>query len=269
MPSSKGPPIPILSVELPGIGSDSPLLVTTTREPFQPVRLYYDIPSRPFVTQRLSGLGCVVTDRTSNRLQWLYDGEASALPLEVASDQVPAAVRPVILGWLRFPKSGGLTIELGSFRRAIAAARFFGPILGPRVVLVRARVINTCFGAGDGHPEALLRRLDQDVTVIDPVVAERQLEKDFEGVRTPEEAERVMQARMQSRLKSKRDVPLVEDFPLAPEEETPNFDHLATTLDLRTVRAVRRWSGEKDLTLTMVILELAQRMHEAGLTDLE
>jgi hypothetical protein len=39
-------------------------------------------------------------------------------------------------------------------------------------------------------------------------------------------------------LAGKEDVPLVEDFPLVPEEETPKFDHPAMTLQLRMVRAI-------------------------------
>jgi uncharacterized protein (DUF952 family) len=47
---------------------------------------------------------------------------------------------------------------------------------------------------------------------------------------------------------------MVEDFPLAPEEETPDFQHLATGLQLRLVRAVEHWRGNTDLTLAAIII---------------
>ena len=37
---------------------------------------------------------------------------------------------------------------------------------------------------------------------------------------------------------------MVEDFPLAPEEETPDFQHLANTLKFRFIRAVEHWRGQ-------------------------
>jgi len=44
----------------PKIPQDRRLLATMTNEPFQPVRLYYAIPDRAFVTKKLRGLKCMV-----------------------------------------------------------------------------------------------------------------------------------------------------------------------------------------------------------------
>lgn len=51
----------------------------------------------------------------------------------------------------------------------------------------------------------------------------------------------------------KRDVPLVEDFPLWPEEETADFRDLTMMLQLRTLRAYEHWNGQTHLTLADVI----------------
>ena len=239
------------------------LLVTTTREPFQPVRLYYEIPSQSFATKRLSRLSCVVEDRADRCWQWQYKAEAQPLKFFAGYDAVPPELQPIVLGRLRFPKAGGMLIELNSFSRAIEAARFFGRVLGPRAVLRRGRVVNRCFAASDGHPDELMRELDRDVTVIDPSVSERELEEDLKGVTSQSELERVAQARMQKRLDSKEDVPPVEDFPLAPEEETPKFDHLAMTLQLRMVRAMEHWRGQPR-TLTEIIVDLVNNGQSGG-----
>jgi hypothetical protein len=76
-----------------------------------------------------------------------------------------------------------------------------------------------------------------------------------------EDAERAATASLQRKLASKKDVPMVEDFPLAPEEETPEFRDLATTLGFRLVRAVEHWNGNTDLTLPAIIV----RTVEAGI----
>jgi len=63
-------------------------------------------------------------------------------------------------------------------------------------------------------------------------------------------------------LKSKEDVPLVEDFPLVPEEETPEFRELAVTLQLCGVRALEHWQGNTHLTLAAIIVRTVKdNMH--------
>lgn len=59
--------------------NERPLLVTMTKEPFQPVRLYYRIPSRPAVISKLRGLECMAEDPVERCWQWLYHGETKAL----------------------------------------------------------------------------------------------------------------------------------------------------------------------------------------------
>ncbi len=141
-----------------------------------------------------------------------------------------------------------MTLQTNSILRAIEGARFSGPRLGPAVVAMRCRVVNRCFAADEGDPDELLTTLDQNVTVIDPHVAEAALAREFKGARTMQDAERVVAKSLERRMKSKEDVPMVEDFPLAPEEETPDFQHLATGLQLRLVRAVSAACGPSRTT---------------------
>ena len=96
--------------------------VTMTGEPFQPVRLYYAIPDRSFVMRRLKGLACVVEAPAERCLHWLFEAEAAALPIGAGYDAVPEERRPIVLGRIRFPANGGMTIQTNSANRAIAAA---------------------------------------------------------------------------------------------------------------------------------------------------
>lgn len=103
-----------------------------------------------------------------------------------------------------------------------------------------------------------MRNLDRDVTVVDPRDAETEMVEDFKGIRSMEDLERVAANRMEKRLQEGEDVPLVEDFPLAPEEETLDFQHLAMTLNLRFVRAYEHWCGNTHLTLSAIIMRTFQ-----------
>ena len=127
------------------------------------------------------------------------------------------------------------------------------------MVLKRARVVNRLFAVEEGHPDNLEKELDHHVTVIDPAKVECELEQDLRVVRTSEELERALAGRMERRRRSKEDIPLVEDFPLAPQEETPDFGHLAMTLNLRMYRALQHWGGNTHLTLTEIIMRLAEQ----------
>jgi len=234
------------------------LLATMTREPFMPVRLYYSIPGRAFVTTRLRTMRCMAEVPADRCWHWLFHAESAGLDIGAGYEAVPEERRPVILGWIRFPKTGGMTIQTTSAQRASAAARFFGPQLGPEVVALRVRVVNRCFAADEGHPDDLLKTLDWDVTVVDPREAEAEHARDLRGVRTMEDLERASKASLDRRLKSKKDVPMVEDFPLAPEEETPEFRDLAMTLRLRVVRALEHWNGNTHLTLAAIIMRMVE-----------
>jgi hypothetical protein len=172
--------------DLTPMRSDRVLLTTSTGEPFQPVRLYYTLPAKPLVTRVLLGLRCMQEDRETGRWEWLYQAEAEALTFARPRAELPPEVHPVVIGVLRFPKKGGMILEVRSYERAIAAAKFFAPLFGPRVVLERARIVNRFFEGTElaGGLDQLDRHLDQNVTVIDPRVAEQKMEQYLASART-------------------------------------------------------------------------------------
>jgi hypothetical protein len=241
------------------------LLVTMTNEPFQPARLYYSVPDRALVIRKLKALQCMVEVRSERCWQWLFRAEAASLRFPAGGyDDVPASKRPIVLGRIRFPAHGTMTLETNSFERAIEGARFFGPRLGPEVVALRCRMVNRCFAADEGPPDTLMATVDHGVVVVDPRIGEAAAERMFAGVRSFKDFERAAAESFEQQLESKDDVPMVEDFPLAPEEETPDFQHLATTLRLRVTRAVEHWRGNTHLTLAAIILRMVEQRTQGG-----
>jgi len=237
-----------------------------TNEPFQPVRLYYAVPDQPLVIRKLTALRCMVEAPIERCWQWLFHAEAASLRFPAGSyDDVPKEKRPIVLGRIRFSERGAMTLQTNSIERAIAGARFFAPRLGPEVVAMRYRLVNRWFAAHEGQPDQLMATLDRDVTIIDPRVAEAALRSQFAGVRSMQDAERAAAESLEQRLERKEDVPMVEDFPLAPEEETPDFKHLATGLQFRFIRALEHWRGNTHLTLTAIIVRtVEQSMQDRG-----
>jgi hypothetical protein len=233
------------------------LLLTLTNEPFQPVRLYYSIPDRASVCKHLRGLECMVETPRDQCWQWLFQAEAASLRFAGGFDDVPKERRPIVLGRIRFPKDGSMmTLQTNSIQRAIGAAGFFAPYLGPQSGLVRCRLVNRLFAGEEGSPKELAKILDRNVTVVDPRESEEAFNRDFKGVTSMEEAERMASESLKRRLESKKDVPMVEDFPLAPEEESSDFRDLTLTLQLRLIRAMEQWQGNAELTLPSLIIRL-------------
>jgi len=238
--------------------NDRILLATVTGEPFQLVRLYWSIPTSTAVTQAFTALRCMDEDDKARCWVWLYDGEAAALTFGKPRSALPPEVHPIAIGRFRLLQNR-LVLELRSFERAVEAAKFFAPLFGPKVVLTRARVINRWFEAQEakGGLDVLDRLLDQDVVVVDPQQSDDALERTLQGART--QAEKMRAFARFSQERKKQDVPLVEDFPLVPEEETADFRHLTMTLELRALRAFEHWNGHTELTLADVIHRLVEQ----------
>jgi hypothetical protein len=236
------------------------LLTTVTGEPLQPIRVYFSVKNKAKVVTTLRALRCIDDDPRGRRLVWLYQHEAAALIFGARGHgELPAEVHPVVIGELRFPESDRMVLAVRSADRAIEGAKFFKDILGANVTLERARVVNRWFEASEGiaGPEPLDKHLDANVTRVDPKDAEEAFERAMAGTRTREEKERALAAHAAERRR--RDVPLVEDFPLCPEEETPELRDLRMTLQLRSMRAYEHWRGNTHLTLADVIYGLVEQ----------
>jgi hypothetical protein len=243
----------------PPPGRGRTLLALLTKEPFQPIRLYFAVPGREEVLAKLINLRCIDTDPAEEGCwPWLFDAESEALPIGAGYGAVPPARRPLVLGRIRFPRDSLMTLDTNSTDRAVEGARFFARQMGAGSTLIRVRVVNRLFSGEDGEQggiQGLMTMLDQNVTVIDPREAEARMRQDFQGVYGPEAFSQALEAQQRKIMETGGDdVPLVEDFPLAPEEETPDFAHLRMTLTLRAIRAMEHWRGNTEVTLPRLII---------------
>lgn len=228
------------------------LLATGSGAAFMPVRLYYDVANPQDVVASLQALRCVTRDTADGAWRWLNHEEAA--DVQTGSRPQPTSHTIQLLAQIRFPTSGTMTVETPSCNHAVAAARFFAPRFGEAAVLTRVRLVNRCFDAREGTPDALAQMLDRDVTIVDPA-ALRTLEDSMGGL-TEEGADGLadVAARIVRHLTpGEEDVPLVEDLPLYAAEETPEFRQLEFLLRSRMIRAVQHWQGNTDVTLNSLI----------------
>ena len=220
------------------------------------------MPNKAVVTRALRQLRCIDEDAGGKRWVWRYTDEAEPLTFGRPRSELPADVHPVALGRFRFPARTRMTLEVRSAERAIEAARFFAPLLGPSVVLERLRVVNRWFDAGEAAVG--LDRLDKllDANVVRTDANDPHRAAASASTRTEEEAAIAAERGTEKR----KDVPLVEDLPLQADEETPDFRNLTMLLRLRSLRALEHWRGKTETTLADLLQRTVERM-EPGETD--
>ncbi len=244
------------------------LLVTSTGEPYQPVRLTYSIPSRAHARKALRTLRCISEDARDGTLTiWLTD-EARA-QFGAPQPQFELLGQSVILGTFRFPNARTMALQIRSHERAKGIAKLIRAPLGRDARLVRCRIVNRLFAADEQTAELhqLDRCLDRDVVRVEPPEDDPELAQASKAIahRTDklQALEEYLADARSRRTKAPKDVPLVEDFPLWPEEETDDLRDLRLTLDFRFVRAMRRWEGEQ-VTLQEVIEQTIAQLAPGG-----
>jgi hypothetical protein len=210
-------------------------LSTSTGEPFQPIRLYYDVPSMSYARQRLKRLRCLLN--AGAEMAWLYEREAQGLRFEPRRMPPPPGP-PTVIGRFRFSAPTVLTLQLRSLPRARTAVQFFAPVLGAQVTLSRVRIVNRLFEQGEASKglHELDSELDQNVTVC--------------------EAPMMNGATNELQMTQVFDVPLIEDCPV-PWDDSRDFVFLGHALNLRMLRALEHFDGGSR-TLGQIELEDVQ-----------
>src|SRR5687768_13050022 len=94
--------------------SEKPLLATMTGEPFQPVRLHYNVFDRKALLRVFKNLRCVDRDPTRLRWVWLYDFEARSLPFKQSYAQIPQQHHPIVIGAFIPQSEARLVLDLRS-----------------------------------------------------------------------------------------------------------------------------------------------------------
>jgi len=222
------------------------LLCTKTGDPFQPLRLYYDLRDVAAIARVLDGLRCIEHDREAGHWTWRYVHEAASLVFPQARRPLPGG-ETIVLG--RFTLDDGrLVFSTRSLQRGVHALRFCGPRFVEAVV-VRFRVVNRWFDAceGAGGFERLDAMLDEGVTFNDSPEEREKTSRQLGPAAEGPTVEQILAA----------DVPPIEDSPANPEDETPDFENLKFQLELRLMRAEARWKGDAEATIGSIMLRLA------------
>ena len=112
------------------ITSKETLMHTTTNEPFMPARLYFKFINRKKLLKALERRKCI--DRhDENTFIITYEEEAKNVNLDVACDEVPEELFPIILAKAQIVSSSEIHVDVRSFKRAMEIIKFLYKYVGP------------------------------------------------------------------------------------------------------------------------------------------
>lgn len=126
------------------------LVSVKTGEPYQPVRIYYQVTKKKTVLSALQKLRCIEFDSAQQRWNWLYEEEAKKLKFTRSYKALLPQDRPLILGYFTFRGDTQMLFDVRSQERAIAALDFFGKRINRYAARpTHLRLVNRYFSAAE------------------------------------------------------------------------------------------------------------------------
>jgi hypothetical protein len=138
--------------------AEKQLVSVKTGEPYQPVRIYYQVLKQKTVLAALQKLKCI--QREGDRWNWLFEAEAKKLRFARPYSSLTPADKPLILGYFTF-RGDEMLLDLRSHERAIAALDFFEKRINRyTAVPTRMRIVNRIFSLDEMPDQAIHPSLD-------------------------------------------------------------------------------------------------------------
>jgi hypothetical protein len=238
------------------------LLMTTTGEPHQLARVYYQILNKKTVLNSFKKLRCIDFDGEKNRWVWLYEAEAKKLRFEESYHKIPKEMRPVVIGYFVFRGNNEMLLELRSFDRVIQALEFFTKRINSHAAQVtKIRIVNKLFSVPSNSDEFVPPSFEEYFdrgNVYIPNFAEMDAELDQRIAECEDEESRMAILTAYMEEKSKKPLPEIEEIQTSIYEE--GLFPLTMALKMRQIEAFQHWLGNStfsqyDILQTMIEAE--------------
>ncbi|MDA1018016.1 MAG: SEC-C metal-binding domain-containing protein [Planctomycetota bacterium] len=236
-----------------------PLLSTVTGEPFQPVRLHYQVSDRKRLDKLFHKLDCMDWDESGKRWTWLFDAETKSLEFEISYNELVRERGPVVIGEFYFSKGHGL-FDLRSTERAIHAVDFMQWHIPERVAkpteLDIANFLTPATGNVSLKPRDVFDRQPAE-RVRNPLAELSQGELQSMSI-----AERHVLVSEAVEWYQGRQLPRIENIALRVEE--PVKPQLLAVFPLRQHLAIEHWRGNTSLTMDDLVHKMLNKTNAAG-----
>jgi hypothetical protein len=247
--------------------SEKQLVTVKTGEPYQPVRIYYQVFKQKTVLAVLQKLKCIEYEPERGRWNWLYEAEAKKLRFTRSYSALTPADKPLILGYFTFPSPDQMLLDLRSFERATQALDFFDKRINRYAANpTHMRVVNRCFSMedmpnGQIHPslDPFFNRENVPCLAVEMQQSLDQIASQYAD--DPEAKDNAIKDYMDQQMN--RPHPEIEELVIHPDK----LDRLSLpmVLQMRQIEAFERWRGN----FTFRASDLLQQWAEAIGDDLD
>jgi len=236
------------------------LVTTKTGEPYQPVRIYYQVTKPKTVLSALKKLRCMEFDAEQQRWNWLYTDEARKLRFERSYNIIFRQAGAIILGYFTWRGEDQLLLDLRSFRRAQYALDFFSKRINRWAAHpTHLRLVNQLFSVDEMPKQQIHPTLNIffDRPDIPPSNAS-QIEAGIQEIEThygDDEATRETAIATLITEITKQPHPNVEEIPID-LTKSGSLMQIELMLNLRQREAFEHWRGNDDFTTEDAISQI-------------
>jgi hypothetical protein len=250
------------------------LVVTTTGEPYQPSRIYYQVFNRKTVISALNKLRCIFYDRQTDLWEWGYEFESQKLRFEKSYKSIPKEKRPILLGRFQFKDENSLILDVRSLARVTKALQFFDKRINRRAATpTHCAIVNKLF-AMEKLPNRELYT-SHDIFFEDEDAKQRaeQEERELKQVLADLQEVEDQEARMEAMNKyleeiAQKPLPEIESLPIH-VDEGEGFMQVEMALSFRMRVAYEHWGGNKNFKLADAIQSLVDSLPDLEITEEE
>jgi hypothetical protein len=241
--------------------TSAPFLVTMTEEPYQPVRIYYQVFQKNAVIGRFRRLRCIDLDPSQNRWVWLYTEEAKNIKFTKSYRDIPKEYRPIVLGSFTWKGDTELRLDVRSFERAIEAIQFFDQKINRRLAKVtRIKIVNKLFPTTLTSTEMWAHHtvFFEQREAVNPKDKMKKLEEmAFQNEELEGRREAVL-----SYFEKQMKEPLPEIEELETHFYEDGITSISLSLRMRLIETTEHWNGNKNFSQFDIIKMIMENFEE-------
>lgn len=249
--------------------NEQTLLATTTGEPYQPARVYYQVFNQKTVLGVFKKLRCMLFNSDQERWLWLYDAEAKKLRFETSYHKISKERHPVVIGYFIFRGKDEMLLELRSLDRVTKAIAFFDKRINRHAAKVtKVRIVNKMFSVPDDPDDLDLPSFEDWFDLGNVYIPEpRDLDTAIENIVSEYEEEENRLAALTAYMEeqSKKPLPEIEELPAYIYEQ--GLLPLQMALMVRQIEAFEHWQGNESFSQYDLLQTMMASVEEDVETD--
>jgi hypothetical protein len=231
------------------------LVTTSTGEPYQPARIYYQVFNRKTIIGALNKLRCIIYDRKNDLWEWGYEFESQKLRFDNSYHNIPKERRPILIGRFHFRSDDLLILDVRSLDRITKALEFFDKRINRRAAIAtHVAFVNKLFAFEEmpnrelyaDHDffferEDVKLRIQQETEELNLILAK------LDDIEDEETKMSVFSEQMEQI--TRKELPEIEELPVNYDDDGEGFLQLTMTLAFRQRVAEEHWDGNKKYRL--------------------